>query len=125
MKLRGSFILFALLAAGCGRRFVEVDHPFYLGYFEDPDEVALFRCPRGPDEGCAVDGLPGPRVVAAGADRRFVVVHATQGYYYFARVPQETRGWGSNPERIVGPLGDADFERAKKALRLPDFTVRR
>jgi hypothetical protein len=123
MKLRAPLILLALAAGGCKQRFVEVDHPFYLGHREDPEKVALFRCPDGPDSGCAADGLPGPVVISAGADSRFVVVRARRGYYYFARVPQETYGWGNNPERIVGPLNSTEFARAKKQLRLPDPAI--
>ena len=123
----------ALLAlAGCGRRVVEVDHPFYLMYIEDPAEVALFRCPEEPGTGCAIDGLPGPRVVEAGADEWFIVVaqkplanpYAPTAYYYFRRVPEETKGWGRNPERIVGPLDAAAFAAAKARIGLPDFTAR-
>lgn len=55
-----------LAAAAACDRVTEVDHPFYLTYVEDSREVALFRCPHGPDGGCAINGLPGPRV-AAGA----------------------------------------------------------
>lgn len=121
----------ALALAGCERRSVEVDHPFYLMFIEDPREVALFRCPDGPGLGCAIDGLPGPRVVAAGADERFVVVAQRPGpdaggptlYFYFARVAEETSGWGNNPERIVGPLDEESFAAAKARLRLPDLTV--
>ena len=69
-------------------------------FIEDPREVALFRCPNEPGTGCAIDGLPGPYLVAAGADKRFVVVaqhsdpdvSGPNQYYYFARVPQETGG---------------------------------
>jgi hypothetical protein len=117
-------ILALLLAATACDRKVEVDHPFYLWSIESPDETALFRCPRGPDEGCAIDGLPGPRVFAAGADPKHVVVASTQGYFYFARVSNETGGWGANPEKIVGPLTEEEFESAKAKLGLPDFTVR-
>ena len=80
----------------------------------------------------AVDGLPGPYVMAAGANERFVVVaqrsdpkgSSPASYYYFARVPQETAGWGKNPEQIVGPLDERAFAAAKARLRLPEFTVR-
>jgi hypothetical protein len=129
-----AFILAAatLLVAASGVRAVEVDHPFYLTFIEDPRDVALFRCPDGPDRGCAIDGLPGPRVLAAGANKRFVVIlqqskaspRAPARYYYFARVPGETRGWGNNPEKIVGPMDEAAFSRARAKLDLPDFTVR-
>jgi hypothetical protein len=124
----------ALLFAGCSQRgAVEVDHPFYLMTIEDPAQFALFRCPEGPDRGCAIDGLPGPLVTAAGADPRFIVVEqqplaAADGprlYYYFARVPQETSGWGLNPERIVGPLDEAAFAAASAQLNLPPLTVHR
>ncbi|HEX8064436.1 MAG TPA: hypothetical protein VF535_14630 [Allosphingosinicella sp.] len=117
-------MLIALLVAACERRFTEVDHPFYLGYIEDPDEISLFRCPTGVNDACAVDGLPGPGVIAAGADKRFVVVQSDRGYYYFERVPQETAGWGNNPERIRGPLSDPEFAAVKEKLRLPDLDVR-
>ena len=123
-------IALALLAGSCGRRVVEVDHPFYLMSIEDPREVALFRCPDRPGTGCAIDGLPGPRVVAAGADDRFVVVAqrpiedaGPTRYYYFARVPREASGWGPNPERIVGPLDEAAFAAATARLRLPALNV--
>lgn len=124
--------LCTLAITACDRRYNEVDHPFYLMFIEDPREVALFRCPSEPGIGCAIDGLPGPYVVAAGADRRFVVVAQRSDpdaggptrYYYFARVPQETRGWGNNPERIIGPLDDQEFAAAKARLHLPDFTVK-
>ena len=118
--------------AACDGRYHEVDHPFYLMFIEDPRGVALFRCPKEPGIGCAIDGLPGPYVVAAGADKRFVVVaqrsdpdgSGATRYYYFARVPQETSGWGNNPERIIGPLGDQEFAAAKAKLKLPDLTIR-
>jgi hypothetical protein len=118
------FSLFLSLAcAACGGGPVEVDHPFYLDALED-QEAALFRCPNGPDEGCAIDGLPGPGVLAAGADERHVVVQSTSGYYYFARIKRETRGWGDDPERIVGPLDERAFAEAKARLDLPELSVR-
>lgn len=119
----------ALLVAGCGQRPVEVDHPFYLSFIEDPHEVALFRCSNSPDDGCAIDGLPGPRVIAAGANKRFLAVaqEPTSGgearYYYFARVPEETFGWGNNPEKIIGPLTAEEFAQTKATLSLPELTV--
>jgi hypothetical protein len=133
MSARRLLLLGIVLAlAACGRRAVEVDHPFYLMFIEDPNEVALFRCPKGPGGGCAIDGLPGPRVTAAGANERFVAVArqpnsdaaAPTLYYYFARVPEETGGWGNNPERIVGPLDPEQFEAARRRLGLPELTVR-
>jgi hypothetical protein len=132
--MRFGRVLLAICSIGlvaCERRHKEVDHPFYLMFIEDPREVALFRCPNKPGIGCATDGLPGQYVVAAGADRQFVVVAQRSGrdngltrYYYFARVPQETSGWGNNPERIIGPLDEQEFAAAKAKLKLPDFTVK-
>ena len=135
-------VLFAalLLTTGCTQRVVKVDHPFYVMYAEDPDERALFRCPDGPNGGCAVDGLPGPTVFAAGANRTYVTVarHPRVGdvpgfrqtdlerteYFYFARVSNETRGWGDNPERIIGPLTQKEFDDARQRLHLPEFSVK-
>jgi hypothetical protein len=124
----------SLLLAGCGPDSREVSQPFYVTYIENPSDSALFRCPKGPDYGCAIDGLPGPYVFAGGADRRYVVVarHPKTGgaidwdrteYFYFARVPQETDGWGNNPEKIIGPLTELDFQQAKATHGLPDFSV--
>jgi hypothetical protein len=121
----------SLAIAACDRRYKEVDHPFYLMFVEDPRKVALFRCPSGPGTGCAIDGLPGPYVVAAGADKRFVVVAQRSDaevsgptrFYYFARVARERGGWGNNPESVIGPLDEQAFAAAKAKLQLPDFTV--
>ncbi|WP_156377738.1 hypothetical protein [Sphingopyxis sp. Root1497] len=133
MKMNPLFlIVIALATAGCGRRAIEVDHPFYLMFIEHPQDVALFRCPNEPGVGCAIDGLPGPFVAEAGANKRYIVVAQTPSsdgegptsYYYFERVPEETSGWGKNPERIVGPLDEREFTAAKAHLGLPEFTVR-
>ena len=133
MKARQLLLIgLGLATAACGQRAVEVDHPFYLMFIEDPREVALFRCPGQPGVGCAIDGLPGPYVEAAGANERFVVVaqRPSEGeggptrYFYFARIPEETQGWGNNPERVVGPLNQEEFEATKVRLGLPEFTVR-
>jgi len=117
-------------ATACDRQ-IEVDHPFYLMTIDSPPEYALFRCPQGRDQGCAIDGLPGPRVIAAGANSRFVAVAqhpvgevcCRTVYYYFERVPNETSGWGANPERIVGPLDEPAFAEAQRRLGLPELSV--
>ena len=118
-------------AAGCSRAPVHVIGPFYLQKFVETDDIYLFRCPDGPQEGCAVDGLPGPRIVGAGGNDRYVVVAQADPsnadvvrYFYFARVPQETRGWASNPEKIIGPLTALEFDNARKAMNLPAADVR-
>jgi hypothetical protein len=129
LKLGSVVAACALLLAGCDKP-KEVSHPFYLWYLDDPTDVSLFRCPSGPDGGCAVDGLPLSHVVAAGANKNFIVVEQMQpggvaGYFYFARVPEETRGWGNNPEVIIGPLSSDAFAEAKTRLQLPELSVRR
>jgi hypothetical protein len=116
-----SLLALPLLSA-CGSGAVEVDHPFYLASLED-EPPSLVRCPEGPDRGCARDGLPGPGILAAGADARFVAVRSTGGYYYFARIPNEVRGWGNAPERIVGPLDANAFASADAELDLPPLNV--
>ena len=133
--MRRSFPLTALLAAallsGCARYPRQVDGPFYIDEVADSGEVYLFRCPGGPEKGCAVDGLPGPRIVAAGADRRYVVVAQASGaeagglsYFYFSRVRDERFGWGRDPERIIGPLTPAEFADATRRPHLPAPTIR-
>jgi len=117
------------LLAGCSRAPVHVAGPFYLDTLPDTSDVYLFRCPSGPGEGgvgCAVDGLPGPHVVRAGGNAHYVVVveavdlgDGPSRYFYFARVPQETRGWGKNPEKIMGPLTKAEFDQEQRGLGLP------
>jgi hypothetical protein len=58
-------------------------------------------------------------VVVAEADRPGVL-----NYFYFARVPEETYGWGANPEKIVGPLTAAQFDVAEKSLGLPAADIK-
>jgi hypothetical protein len=45
--------------------------------------------------------------------------HNVLHYFYFARVPQEREGWASNPEKLVGSLTKAEFDRARESLGLP------
>ena len=126
--------LLPLLLAACGDDVTPVDGPFYLTYLETRDQMALYRCPKGPNDGCAIDGLPDATVFAAGADKMYIVVarHPRVGgatnrqvteYFYFARIPQEREGWGFNPEKIVGPLTQVQFDADKSRLHLPEFSV--
>jgi len=128
-------LIAATLLSACQQRRVEVSDPYYLDYIENPRAIALRRC----GEGCsAVEGLPsanidgtGPYVVAAGANKQFIAVEQkpigrddeASTYYYFARIPNETFGWGNNPEKIIGPLDKSQFAIAKKRLALPDLTI--
>lgn len=70
-----------------------------------------------------MDGLPGPGVTAAGADKRYVVVQTDHGFYYFERTPYETKGWGAHPERMVGPLNADVFKDASERLGLPALST--
>lgn len=139
MKLYGRLVL-ALIAvtlmSGCQQRRVEVSDPFYLDYIENPRAIELRRCGNG----CSsVEGLPsanidgtGPYVIAAGANKHFIAVEQkpighddeASSYYYFARISEETVGWGKNPEKIVGPLDEEQFAIAKKRFGLPDLTIK-
>ena len=124
-----------LLGSACAPSTIEVDHPFYLTFIDSADDAAVYRCLNGPDRGCAHDEyLPGPTIFAAGANAKYVAMarHPRVGdktelrrteYYYFARVPEETHGWGLNPEKVVGPLTKREFERAKTGLGLPELSV--
>ena len=121
--LSAAVALATVILVGCSPRAREVIHPFYVTNLADSDERALFRCPDGPNGGCAIDGLPGPDVFAAGGDATHIVVarrHGSQDeYFYFRRVAEETRGWGNNPEQVVGPLPKSQFEADAKRLGLP------
>jgi hypothetical protein len=119
MIARGCLLALLLLIGACGDGFTEVDHPFYL-YLREDGEVDLVRCPTERGVGCAVDGLP-EQVLAAGANEGFVVAQTTSGYFYFAREPEETRGWGKNPERLIGPLGAESLPRPKRSLSSPSL----
>jgi hypothetical protein len=121
------------MLAACEPASIPVAGPFYLTYFENPREMALFRCP-GPGSGCAIDGLPGPTVYAAGADQKYIVVashpfsngqikRSIVQYFYFARIKTERQGWGNDPEHIIGPLSEQQFNAARKKYGLPDFSI--
>jgi len=116
------FFLLAFVLTGCEGDPIEVSHPFYLWHLEDPSGIYLFRCLE-PAKGCAVDGLPGPGVTAAGADKKYVVVKTDHGYFYFKRTAHETKGWGSDPEKIIGPLNEQDFKATAEKLQLPNLSV--
>jgi hypothetical protein len=126
-------LLAAFALAACDG-LVEVDHPFYLTRVSEEIPEALVRCPDGPRGGCAIDNLPGDGAFKAGADKGWIVfareprgsdprMKLPTQYYYFERVPEETRGWGDNPEKVVGPLTEAEFTAAKARLGLPHFTA--
>ena len=120
---RAAVAVRALLLSGCNR-MAAVDDPFYIGSIENAGETYLFRCLEGAGKACAVDGLPGPGVVAAGADRNHVVVRLADGnYVWFRRVPQEKSGWGANPERLIGPLDEAGFRKAQARDHLPEPSI--
>ena len=112
------------LCTACNSGPVEVSDPFYLWHLEDPQATALFRCVDVRELTCAIDGLPDPPVLAAGANAQFVVLRKPEGYFYFRRTPQERRGWGRDPEVIIGPLSDSQFVAAQQDLGLPDANVR-
>jgi hypothetical protein len=131
-----AIFLFALLLSGCGRTTTHVAGLFYLTYFENPDEMLLFRCPNGPDEGCAGESFPDATVFAAGASEKYIVLarhpyndkdrsldRDRTEYFYFARVKEEFRGWGDNPEKVIGPLNGVEFLGAKSRYHLPNFSI--
>ena len=120
-----ALIPMALAIAGCEQAPRQVAGPFYLDTRPESHEVALYRCPRGPSEGCAIDELPVLNVIAAGGNERFIAIETYQGFCYFRRVDQERSGWGRNPEMVVGPVSEAAFLDAKRKLGLPDLNVRR
>lgn len=115
--------LLALLGTACDNGPVEVSDPFFLWHLEDPEATALFRCVDVREMVCAIDGLPDPPVLAAGANARFVVLRKSEGYFYFRRTPQERHGWGNNSEAIIGPLSQKRFTASQRELGLPDASI--
>ncbi|MBX3593656.1 hypothetical protein [Sphingomonas sp.] len=115
--------LFVVTCAGCSPAARHVAGPFYLIERPESRELALYRCPDGPP-GCAIDELPVLNVLAAGGNDHFVAVQSDRGYYYLRRIAQERSGWGNNPEKIVGPLSEADFTASRRRLGLPDLDIR-
>lgn len=112
-----------VMLAGCSDGMEQVAGPFYIGRFEVHGDPWLFRCPAEPPSGCANDTLPDGKVLRAGGDDRYITFLLPEGYYYFRRLPQERRGWGNNPEVIVGPLSEDQFAEASRELRLPALDV--
>jgi hypothetical protein len=118
-----SLFLIPVLGA-CDNGMQEIAHPFYLGRFEASGPIWLFRCPNGPDDGCANDSLPDGDVLAAGANKQFVVFQMSDGYYYFRRIPLEANGWGDEPEKIIGPIDENGLAKATKNFGLPRLTIK-
>lgn len=83
-------------------------------------------------DACLGDNLPEPIVFAAGANRRYVVLarHPRCGYginkdvteyYYIIRTPAE--GGGIDAANVKGPYALDRFNKKKRRLGLPDFSV--
>ena len=123
-KRTAPLVAIAMLGAGCEPSPQKVAGPFYLDTTPDSREVALYRCPNGPDQGCAIDDLPVLNVIAAGGDKDFIAIHSTSGFYYFRRVDSERSGWGIKPEIVVGPMSESEFNVASRKLNLPALSIR-
>jgi hypothetical protein len=117
----------------------QLDGPFRLIAIDSMEDMAIFW--TIPEGGFVGDGLPGPTVLAAGHDARFLVAavhpeyckpfdegckrhgsnpHVTE-YWYVIRQPDER-------ERlpyagIKGPFSQAAFAAEKRRLGLPEFSV--
>lgn len=127
-----STILLAACPGGFG--FVhdqKLAGPYRLVAVDDREDMVVCR---GMESGsCAGDGLPGPTVFAAGADRRYLVIarHPTTfpepmdkahtEYFYAERSANE----GDQRSRPVvhGPFDKAQFELEVRRLSLPEFSV--
>jgi hypothetical protein len=115
--------LTAPLLAACSDGMEQVAGPFFVGRFEAHGDPWMFRCTDDPPAGCSGDGLPDGKVLRAGGDARHIAMQTPLGYYYFRRLPQERRGWGNNPEVIVGPLSQQQFAAVTRELALPPLDV--
>jgi hypothetical protein len=129
----------ALGLGGCWQSFVHdetLDGPYRLVAVDVMDDMVL--CWSAPDdhEVCSEDGLPGGKVVAAGANKRFVVAARRPNlapfgepprfgsnieYYYVIRTADEAVR-PPEPKQIIGPLTGNQFAGAKRSLGLPDFS---
>jgi hypothetical protein len=116
--------------SGCGFVHDEVlDGPYRLVAVDTRGDMSL--CISVGDD-CSGDGLPGPMVFAAGANRQFVDIArhppAADGqidrrvteYYYIIRMPDEAKG--VDPKNLIGPLDQARFDQEKRRLGLPAFS---
>lgn len=130
MERRRLLPLFALLLGACGG-FVHDETlagPWRLVAVDRQEDMMLCRSIEG--GGCAGDGLPGPRIIAAGADERHVVVirrapssdartgGSADEYYYLIRTSDEATRGGS----LHGPFDVAQFAAEKARLGLPEFS---
>jgi len=123
VKRRRALLLLAALVAGCDGPMQEISDPFYVGSVEAGGEPWLFRCIDGAGQSCANDSLPDGRVLRAGGNSQFIAFEMERGFYYFRRVGEERRGWGNNPEVIVGPLDEARFAAITRAIGLPELAA--
>jgi hypothetical protein len=123
----------ALLMACSACGFVSdetLDGPYRLVAVDDRQDMSLCL---SVGQNCSGDGLPGPTVYSAGADRRFVVLArhpiGDQGvverdvteYYYIVRAPDEARG--VRPENLKGPFNLLQFAQERRRLGLPGFSL--
>lgn len=122
VKWAAAAALLPLLSA-CDGGMVEVSDPFYLGNFESGGDPWLFRCTQGAGRGCANDTLPDGRILRAGGNAGYIAFQMDAGIFYFRRIPQEKRGWGQNPEAVVGPLDAAGYAATARELGLPAMDV--
>lgn len=117
--------IFALLLGACGG-FVHDETlagPWRLVAVDRQEDMILCRSIEGGS--CAGDGLPGPRIIAAGADERHVVVirrapsgRSADEYYFLIRASDEATRGGT----LHGPFDASQFAVEKARLGLPEFS---
>lgn len=128
----GLIAIAVLLLAACGPTDRQLVGRYRIQYVDTFDDMSMRWC--NDDGGCAGDGLPGPQLIAAGYDEKYVVatVHPYDGhdkpdtniteFYYVIRAFETNNGQGLPYKGIRGPLTESEFWAAKTRLHLPEFT---
>jgi len=114
-----------LLLMGCGDAIHErLVGPYILIAIDTDEQLTVSR-----DEGGGISiGRIGPVVTDVGWDPRYIVAAVrpagkpgvSPSFYYLDIAKDSNKG--DQYQAVIGPLSKDDFEKAKGALKLPEFT---
>ena len=122
MKLLVTLLAVALLFGGCEARRERLTGP-YLLRATDTDEQTCVAYDL--DHGDSIERIP-PMVFEVGWDDHFIVAKQHPGndrtfvHYYILETATDSK-YADPSKSVTGPLSQAEFERRKAELKLPDF----